>query len=226
MINFQSYASGSSGNLHSISDGETTIMIECGIPWKKVQEFFGFQTSKVSAVVLSHEHKDHSGWVHHAAKAGIDVYLLPETRSAMVLNGHRYHEIDFKTTYQIGTIKVRAFGLQHDVPICGFLFAAGGEKAIYITDSFYCKPKFPTLDLIAIECNYSIETMAKDLNLERKKRLYSSHFSLENVKRFLAGCDLSRTREIHLIHISKENGDPEYFKAEIEKATGKPTSAK
>ena len=226
MLNFVSYASGSSGNLHSISDGETTIMIECGIPWKQVQKAFDFQTSKVSAVVLSHEHKDHSGWIHHAAKAGIDVYLLPETRAAMVFNGHRYHEISLRP-FRIGTIQVRSFGLQHDVPNCGFLFASDcGEKAVYITDSFYCKHRFPALDIIAIECNYSKETMTTGLDHERKKRLYKTHFSLENVKKFLATGDLSRVREIHLIHISKENGDPEYFKQEIEKATGKPTYAK
>jgi phosphoribosyl 1,2-cyclic phosphodiesterase len=48
-----------------------------------------------------------------------------------------------------------------------------------------------------------------------------SHFSLENVKEFLKANDLSRVRQIWLLHLSDGNSDAELFKQEIEKLTGK-----
>jgi phosphoribosyl 1,2-cyclic phosphodiesterase len=223
MLEFNPIASGSSGNCYILDDGSTQIMIEAGIPWKRVKMAMDFKTSSISACCPTHQHSDHSGYLKDVAKAGIDIYLMPETRQALGLEGHRYHDIELFKTFRVGTFQIKAFDLRHDVPNCGFLFASdAGEKALYITDSFYCKHRFPPVEIIAIECNYSTETMAPDLNPTRKERLYTSHFSLENVKRFLAANDLSKVREIWAIHISKENGCPEYFKEELQKATGKP----
>lgn len=73
-----------------------------------------------------------------------------------------------------------------------------------------------------VECNWSKSTLDPDLDPSVKKRLLRSHFSLENVKKFLAANDLSRVREIHLLHLSDGNSDAAMFKAEIEQLTGKP----
>lgn len=226
MINFQSYFSGSSGNLYSITDGKTTIMIDPGISWKRIQKAFDFNTSEVAAACLGHEHGDHSFAVKNAAKAGIDIYMLPETRQALGLEGHRYKDVTPQQIFMVGTFRIMGFRLQHDVPNCGFLFESGGEKAAYINDTFYCKYRFQGLSVIAIECNWSHATISQDLDQARKKRLYSSHFSLENVIRFLKANDLSKVRELHLLHISRDNGSPELFKQEVEKATGIPTFTK
>ena len=223
MLSFKSYASGSSGNLYSITDGETTIMIDPGISWKRIQKAFNFKTSEVKCVCLGHEHRDHSFAVEAAAKAGIDIYLLPETRAALGLSGHRFHEIELHRAFRAGSFKVVAFPLQHDVPNCGFLFMGKcGEKAVYITDTFYSRWTFTGLTIIAVECNWSKETLAPGLDPAVKQRLYTSHFSLKSVKQFFRDNDLSKVREIHLLHLSQGNADPEYFRSEIEKLTGKP----
>lgn len=94
---------------------------------------------------------------------------------------------------------------------------------MFATDTFYLHNRFAGVNYIAIECNYSVRTMAPDMNPIVKKRLYKSHFSLENVKKFLVSTDLSRVREIHLIHMSKGNSDPRWFKSEVQRVTGKPT---
>jgi len=228
VLTFRSYASSSKGNLHTLSDGETTIMIECGIAWKKVREALDFKTSEVSGICLSHAHSDHSKSVKDAARAGLDIYLLPETQEKLGLSGHTYHPIELKKTFAIGTIKVKAFPLRHtgpdgsDVPICGFLFASGGERAAYLTDTFYSPFTLPPLSILAIEANYSIDTLSPDLDPFRKKRLYTSHFSLENVLKFLEANDLRKLREIHLIHMSRENSDPDLFRDTIQRKFGKP----
>jgi len=56
---------------------------------------------------------------------------------------------------------------------------------------------------------------------EVRNRIIRSHFSLENVIEFFRSNDLTSVKQIHLIHISGNNGNPEQFKAEIQKITGK-----
>jgi phosphoribosyl 1,2-cyclic phosphodiesterase len=223
LISFTSFASSSKGNLYSVSNGDTTIMIDCGVPWGQIQKAFGFQTSRVSALCLDHEHKDHSRSVIDVAKAGIDVFLLPETRVALGVSGHRFHDIAVLEPFKIGTFTIKAFGLQHDVPNCGFLFASGTDRAVFLIDTAYCQYRFNSLSVIAIEANFSKRTLAPDLDPAVKRRLYLNHFSLENVKKFLQANDLTRVREIHLLHLSAGNSDAALFRAEIEKLTGKPT---
>jgi phosphoribosyl 1,2-cyclic phosphodiesterase len=55
------------------------------------------------------------------------------------------------------------------------------------------------------------------------ERIKKTHMSLDGVKKFLAINDLSKIREIRLIHLSDSNSDPDYFKREIQKLTGKLT---
>jgi len=197
-------------------------MIECGLPWKEVRKHFQFQTSALAGVCLTHEHRDHSRSVADAVRAGIDVYMLPDTCEVLGISGHRVHEIEPLKQFRIGTFTVKAFPLEHDVPICGYLFASGGERAVYITDTYYCRYRFAGLSIIAIEANYSRSTLAPDLDPAVKRRLIRSHMSLENVLKFLAANDLSAVREIILIHLSRENSDAEMFQREAQRATGKP----
>jgi phosphoribosyl 1,2-cyclic phosphodiesterase len=61
-----------------------------------------------------------------------------------------------------------------------------------------------------------------DLPAAHKKRVMRSHFSLDNVKEFLRANDLSKVKEIHLLHLSDGNSDEARFKREIQELTGKP----
>jgi len=49
-------ASGSTGNAYEISDGNTHILLECGMPFKKLQQAMKFNISKLSACFVTHEH--------------------------------------------------------------------------------------------------------------------------------------------------------------------------
>ena len=109
----------------------------------------------------------------------------------------------------------------------GFLIASSGEKLVFVTDSYYCRYKFRGLTHIMIECNYSEEILERNIAAGLVpevvgRRLKQSHFSLENVKRFLQANDLNQVREIHLLHLSAINSDTDRFKQEIEALTGRP----
>ena len=115
------------------------------------------------------------------------------------------------------------FDIQHDaVEPLGYLIAnKDGEKLLFITDSYFSRYRFKGLNIIAIECNYSLETLSPDLPEIVQDRLFKSHFSLENVIKFLKANDLSKVKEIILIHMSDGNSDEKMFKEKIQALTGK-----
>ena len=224
-------ASGSAGNCYCVSDGSTSLLLECGISVKQIRRGLGFGLTNVAACLVSHEHQDHAKAVADVLRAGVEVYTSPGTIKALGLEHHRLRPVRAKETFKVGTWTVRAFETQHDAqePL-GFLLhsRASNERLLYATDTYYIRYKFPGLTHIMVECNYAADIL--EANVKRgsvpevlKKRLLTSHFSLENVKEFLKANDLSQVREIWLLHLSDGNSDEERFKQEVMQLTGKPT---
>ena len=224
-------ASGSRGNCYLVSDGVTPLLLECGIPIKKIREGLGFKLSEVAAVLLSHEHGDHSKAIRDVLRMGGDIYSSPGTFEALGLSGHRLRPVKDKQSFEIGSWIIRAFETQHDAaePL-GYLLhsRATNERLLFSTDTYYVRYRFPGLTHIMIECNYAMDILPENVNkglvpAVLKNRLLTSHFSLANVKEFLKANDLSKVQEIHLLHLSDGNSDAERFKREIMELTGKPT---
>src|SRR5699024_6660702 len=227
-MDFKSYASGSSGNFYTLSDGETKIIIEAGIRISEIKKSLNFRLSEIAGVLISHSHKDHCLSVKEIIKAGLNVYMLEETREEIGIKHHRIKIIEPLKQFKIGTMNILPFDVQHDVKAVGFLIQDDkGIKFLYATDTYYIKYQFKNVSIIAVECNYSEEILeenilAGDVPVLMKKRLKKSHFSLENVKDFLLANDLRETKEIWLLHMSSRNSNPEMFKREIQAVTGKP----
>jgi phosphoribosyl 1,2-cyclic phosphodiesterase len=224
MISINQIASGSSGNAYHISDGHCSLLIECGISFKRLQRATGFQVSSLAGCLISHEHKDHCKAVHDVLAAGVNCYMTAGTAEALGIGHHRLKIIKARQQFKVGSWDILPFESEHDAaePV-GYLLQSGPEKLLFLTDSYFCRFSFPGLTLIMIECNYALDIlMENDLPASHKKRVMQSHFSLANVKEFLKANDLSRVREIHLLHLSRDNSDPVRFKTEIEQLTGKP----
>jgi len=49
-------SSGSHGNAYIISDYKTKLLLDCGIPYKKIQIGGDFKLHELSACLISHEH--------------------------------------------------------------------------------------------------------------------------------------------------------------------------
>ena len=196
---------------------------------KDIRVGLGFKLSEIDACLLSHEHQDHSKSVKHITKAGIDTYMSEGTRNAIKIGNHRIKVIKAHKQFRIGTFKIVPFGTKHDAaePL-GFLIysTATGEKLLFATDTYYIEYHFHKLTHIMVECNYSSEILKTAVDadltpLALKNRLLSSHFSLENVLKFLKANDLSSVQAIILLHLSDNNSDEALFKMEVQKATGK-----
>jgi len=173
---------------------------------------------------------DHSNAVKDLMKAGVDCYISKGTAEALFgIKHHRLHYFEPLQQFRIGSWTILPFEVEHDAEQpCGFLLAnTAGDKLLYATDTYYIRYRFQGLTHIMIECNYSIDILNENISkgivpAAMKKRLLQSHFSLENVKEFLKVNDLSKVREIWLLHLSDTNSDAERFKREIMEISGKP----
>ena len=161
-------------------------------------------------------------------RAGIDCYMSRGTAEALGLSGHRLNIIKAKQQFQVGTWTILPFETEHDAaePL-GFLMAnQDGERILYATDTYFIRYRFANLNVIAVECNYSLDILRTNVangSVEPalKSRILKSHFSLENVKEFLMANDLSKVEAIFLLHLSDNNSNAERFKREIQELTGR-----
>lgn len=230
MIDIKVLASSSAGNCYRIDDGKTPLLLEAGIPLKKIQQATGYTVTQVKGCLVTHEHKDHSKSVQDLMNLGIDCYMSKGTAEAIEACGSRCKEIKAGETIDIGSWKIRAFETNHDCaePL-GYLLLSQhtGERLVFITDSYYVKYRFENLDYILVECNYADDIIRQNVKdglvaESMRKRILRSHLSLDTCKDLLKANDLSNVKEIYLLHLSDHNSDEERFKKEIEAVTGRP----
>ena len=217
------YASGSSGNCYRLSDGKTTILLECGIPCIQILKKIRFEIRKISGVLLTHNHMDHAKAAKDLAGYGINIYSSEGTFKALGLKGHRFKVISALESFDIGTFNIYPFDVQHDVPEpLGYVITSKvtGERLLFFTDTYYIKYVFPNINIIMGEVNYSLDTISDDLNTARKNRLFESHMSLEHFEEMLKANDLSKLNKIYLLHLSDDNSDERLFKERIQQLTG------
>ena len=239
MLTITAYASGSSGNCYTLTNGKATIMLDCGLPFRDIQHLTNFKLP--DAVLVTHEHQDHSKAIENFMKRGVDVYMTLGTAEALGICSdaiaaqglgaawaHRLFFVQRGGLYSASGITFSVFETQHDAKEpCGFLLDDGEDCVLYATDTYYLRYTFPGLTKIMVEANHSYdilrENVASDI-LEKPlaDRLTKSHFSIENVIDFLRANDLSAVKEIWLLHLSKDNADPALFKRLVMEATGKP----
>lgn len=222
--------SSSDGNCYLLKSEDEVLIIEAGINFKKVQEALDFNISNIVGCLISHEHSDHSKHISQYQKAGIiNCYSSEGTFSSIIgLNNNLTTILQPLKTIKVGKFKILPFDVQHDArepfgfliqhPECGNL--------LFATDTSYLKYKFKNLHNIMIECNYSDELLNKNLNNKKVQgnrgvRVRNNHMSLKTTLSTLKANDLKLINNIVLLHLSKENANPELFKEIIEKETGK-----
>jgi phosphoribosyl 1,2-cyclic phosphodiesterase len=217
-------ASSSKGNAYTVTDGETTLLLDAGIKAREIRQKSGF--AKIDGALITHSHHDHSKAAGSLMNLGIDVYMGADTAAACGLAGHRLHVLEPLKSVNIGGFGVFPFDVHHDVPNFGYLvMAANGDRLLYATDTCYIKYVFPGLTHVMLECNFDGETLRRNVDdgivpPMLAKRLHKSHMSLETVVLTLKAWDLSKLRQVHLIHLSDNNGDSTRIKRAIQALTG------
>lgn len=218
--------SSSKGNCYIVSDGQTTILLDCGVSPSDVLKEVDFDPYNIDGALITHCHKDHSaGAKKLSEKYGVDIYCSAGTADAV--NLPLAHTVVALKKFAVGnSLTVMPFDVEHDAPEpLGFCVYSSvtNEKLLYITDTYYCKYKFKGLTHIMLEANYDIEIIKDKLNtgeVEKSfsNRLLSSHMSIEHAEQLLKANDLSKLQKVYLCHLSDRNSNAELFRERIEKA--------
>ena len=222
MIEVEVLATGSKGNCYLLTSGETKILLDCGLAYKKTLELLNFELP--SAVLVTHEHKDHARAAEDFIKHGVDVFMTTGTAMALGLEkSHRLNLIDDKEFSPDADRDFWAFKVKHDAaePV-NFFISEKDDKILYLTDLGEV-PKFNCLDAtkILIETNFSEQDlMSSATDAKQKQRIFENHLSVEKAAEFLQSSDLSACKEIYLIHISERHGDGEKFQKIIQEIVG------
>lgn len=221
--------SNSSGNAYILSNDNETLLIECGVRFDRIKKALNYSLRNVVGCIITHSHKDHCFAVHDLIKAGIDVYATYGTHVEMETDkGRKAFIVVPGQQFSLGNFQIKAFDIQHDTkePVGYMIRHEETGDILFLTDTYYCKYKFPPMHNIIIEANYCQKILDVRLkNGENPKflrdRVITSHFSIDNCKELLKANDLSKVNNIVLIHLSDGNSDSRRFKKEVEELTGK-----
>ena len=220
-------ASGSAGNCYKISNEDTTLLIECGIPYKKIQQALNFKTTDIDGVLVSHEHGDHSKACKDLIKAGVHLYMTKGTKEALKLDSHRvktFRQWSMYLDVEIGSFIVKPFRTIHDArePV-GFVIcdSISKEELVFITDTQYSIYSFSP-DYFMVEVNYVTETINKNekIHPDLRARIKKTHMSLETAINLLERSDLSNLKKIYVMHLSDANSDAKIIKERLQELTG------
>lgn len=234
-MEFKPIASSSKGNCYIVtSPGVSPLLIEAGIPIRKIREALGFSLSNVAATLISHEHMDHAKAVKDLLKAGVDCYMSVGTAKMLGVDGHhRTTTIEPFGVEMVGPWTVFTFPLEHDAAESfGFfvLHPATNERCLFIPDTGFIKNRFTGVNILCIECNNLEEILSANIingsiPAVAGRRIRRHHMSLERVISMLKANDLSLCREIWLLHLSDRNSDEAKMIRTVQEVTGIPCRA-
>lgn len=228
---FQSLASSSSGNAYLVSDGQTHILIECGLSHRKLQQACGFKLTSLDAVLISHEHKDHSQCVEKILSSGIPAYLSQGTAQALELPEKLLDlatEMAAGQQFTVGTIDIMPFSTFHDAqePL-GFVMQSqvDGDVFAFATDTVNLPYNFPGVNILAVEANFQISILERCERMPEKtrQRIANTHMEIDKLCECLRRMDLTQCREIYLLHLSSATSHEGQFIHKVERAVPRQT---
>jgi len=221
--------SSSKGNCYLLKSASEILIIEAGVKLSEVKKAVDFDMTGIVGCIVTHRHGDHAGHVTEFLDNGINVLALGEV---FTVGSNEFKRVIFPNHgYKLGSFKIFAFPVSHDVPCLGFLIDhPESGKILFLTDTMSCDYSFTGLSQIMIEANYSDEVLNANIKSGKvpfvmRNRLLNTHMELQTTKQVLRNQDLTNVKNIVLIHLSDGNSNEKQFVDEIQALTGKPTTA-
>ena len=206
------------GNCTLVTDDGLNILLDVGINFKTLQKKLDFAMPEFALV--THEHSDHANLaaIKKLLERGTQVIMTRGTKNALRLDDR--HNLIVVNQDTGGNLRV--YNTIHDAAEpAAFAIELNDEKIYYITDT--ADIRFPIIGAtrLIVEANHSVDLLAtSDIDVWRKERVSRTHLSIEKLMATLKATDLSKCKEIHLIHISGTNGDGAAFKTMLKPIVG------
>lgn len=236
-MRFASLASGSSGNCLVAEAAGTVVLVDCGLALTETERRLarlGLEPSRVSAILVTHEHGDHAGGTFEFAAAHrVTVYLTHGTLAALkaegkVLDGVPLCIVNGRQSFFVDGIQLMPFTVPHDArePV-QYVLSDGASRLGVLTDAGVSTPHVEKmlsgLDALVLECNYDRDMLWNGGYPRWLKERISGPFGhLDNreSERLLAALDRSRLKHVIGAHLSQQNNRPELARAALARAMG------
>lgn len=224
-IQIRVLASGSTGNTSVVKFGQTRVLIDAGIPLKRIaaglKDFGGGDA--IDAVVLTHEHHDHV--------RGLDPFLrdhpnVPIFASAGTLNAMNLQAFDTRVLKPSATtalgpdLDVIGFRVAHDAAeVMGLRFEGLSHTACFVTDlGTWTENTVSALrgaNTLILESNHDPELLRRGpypVFLKRRISGARGHLSNDQARSLLERVAHPSLQRVVLAHLSETNNSPEIAK--------------
>ena len=200
MTNVKCLATGSTGNCYILTIDGSQFILDAGCNWQKLMREVNL--NDIEFAYISHTHKDHS--------RNYDKLLKNKVKclDGININGLEENQIKAKNG---ALYLISRFDIKHgDCNNAALVIQSDSECVLNATDFNLCEYDLTMFKFthILVECNYVEEMVNQCSDRVRRENNIDRHMGLEGTKIFLDSLDLSQCREIDLIHISQNFGNP------------------
>ncbi|ALP88843.1 MULTISPECIES: MBL fold metallo-hydrolase [Clostridium] len=230
---FCSLYSGSSGNSMFITSDRAKILIDAGLPGKKIDEALKAideETKNIDGIFITHEHSDHiKGVGVISRKYDIPIYANADTWSAMEgslgkIKEHNIKVIDKRSVTEIGDLNIKAFNIPHDASGPMGYTVSDGKKNISVATDFgtFTREIYDNVkdsEVILLESNHDVNMLKfGPYPYQLKRRILSEIGHLSNDDCGNAIVELVKcgnNKKIILGHLSNTNNQPDLAYATV-----------
>lgn len=226
---FASLGSGSRGNATLIEAGATRVLVDCGFAAREFVarcDRLAFDPSRLTAILVTHEHGDHTRGVGAVARRfGLPVWLSHGTWHASRLGRldrlQRFASHD--GGFRIGDLVIAPVPVPHDArEPTQFVFRHANHAFGMLTDLGSITPhvvdSFDGIDALLLECNHDPAMLADGPyppSLQARVGGRFGHLANGQAADFLRRIDHARLRHLVAGHLSEQNNAPELARAAL-----------
>lgn len=219
--------SGSIGNVVVIEHETESVLIDCGVTFKKFDELISqtdLDVSKIKNILVTHEHSDHIKGVGVATRRlDLQVWSTKKTADAIYEKGilkdsdPHVNYVEKYKEYEIAGFKIIPFSLSHDAsdPV-GYIVERDGKKVVCLTDTGYVSREVMDVvkgaDLYIMEMNHNVEMLHMcERPWPLKQRILGDygHLSNEDGAYVFSKVMSDHTKHVFLSHISQDANLPD-----------------
>jgi phosphoribosyl 1,2-cyclic phosphodiesterase len=212
-------SSGSSGNATYVECADGGLLIDAGLSGKRLEKLLarvGKTVHDVGAVLLTHDHSDHTCGARALSRDyGVPIFAPPGVRAGPRPGGTAVESVAAEEPLAIGGLAVTFFGVPHDSPTYGVRISGDGREVAMATDLGQAESgvlsRMRGAEAAVLEANHDTEWLARGpYSAQLKRRIFSPNGHLSNRQAARAALSLAPhgLKDLILAHLSKTNNSP------------------
>jgi len=225
-----SLGSGSKGNATLVNLDSTTILVDCGFSLKQFRqrlERLELSPENIDAILVTHEHSDHSGGVTRLAETfGVPVWSTRGTARFAFEGDFDYRNLRGGQAVSIGSLDILPVTVPHDAgePV-QFIFhdRNSNKKLGILTDTGHITnhitQAYDSLDGLLLEFNYDelmLDQGSYPFSIKQRVAGDLGHLSNDQSISLLRQINTSQLSCLIAAHISENNNSPELVASQLD----------